>query len=408
MSAPIQRLFYPSKGSQSPDSLPSDKEKEPPTEQDSGATRSAWVWDVRMPPVKKHVKAGHLLPTVKGAAFFLSKHRKIAIEIHGMASDASTFPVQSSTMNKFLQGELPAIMDDRQVLRDEESVMLRILKEAKGDVSDSESIVSYDDAKSMSTLGVHGADEDDGLYTEGCHYKLEEVKILRIHGRVCEMELGSGSALVVRDLKFKTEKDALNFARVVEQMQSLERERAQRQVQTYRQSRNPKFSHNTPESLSRALPDLEEAGSDETIHLLVEIVGATDLPEADVMSSSDPYIICRMGGRKVHRTAVISRDLNPIYTLETGSLFLLQMTVEEFFACTGGMSFVIKDYDAVGSDDTMGTCTIPHDQLLQGKGERKGYEIVLQKGISKPLRSKKSKLYLRFKEAKEDDMEVSI
>ena len=46
--------------------------------------RSMRVWDVKMPPLKKHMVSGHMVPTMRGAArMFIQKNRRLCIEVHG-------------------------------------------------------------------------------------------------------------------------------------------------------------------------------------------------------------------------------------------------------------------------------------------------------------------------------------
>lgn len=68
--------------------------------------------------------------------------------------------------------------------------------------------------------------------------------------------------------------------------------------------------------------------------------------------------------------------LDPIWTLQTGSLFLVVMTPEEFFGSSGGMSFTIKDFDAVGPNEILGHVTVALQDLLKGTGERVEYDVL--------------------------------
>jgi Ca2+-dependent lipid-binding protein len=229
------------------------------------------------------------------------------------------------------------------------------------------------------------------------------VIILKTSGRSCEVRLGTSNEIIVRDIKFDSEKDRTSFEKVMDKLSTLERERAQRQVTAYKRIKKDKGTPSKESNWTlktRALSMLEEGT--ETINLLVEIVSAIDIPVADIYSS-DAYVIVRMGGKEVHRTGVIPKCLDPIWTLDSGSLFLLQMTPEEYFSCAGGMSFTVKDYDAVGANEILGRVTLKLDELLNGTGQRHGYDIV-----DKVLGGKnRGKLYLRFKEATPEDIEVS-
>jgi hypothetical protein len=79
------------------------------------------------------------------------------------------------------------------------------------------------------------------------------------------------------------------------------------------------------------------------------------------------------------------------------------MTPEEFFACTGGMYFVLKDFDAFGSNEMLGHVRVSLDDLLNGTGERVEYKITPEREF-KDAKST-GKLFLRFREASEDDIE---
>jgi hypothetical protein len=124
---------------------------------------------------------------------------------------------------------------------------------------------------------------------------------------------------------------------------------------------------------------------------------------------------------------------SPIWSLETDSLFLLKMTPEEFFAASNGMVLIIKDYDTIGSNTVLGRVVVSHNELLEGKGERVEYEIVRESSTStvqqsqskndpkdkkkiqsnsssghRPGYRKRPKLYLRFKTASQDDIDVRL
>jgi Ca2+-dependent lipid-binding protein len=111
-----------------------------------------------------------------------------------------------------------------------------------------------------------------------------------------------------------------------------------------------------------------------SVNLLIEIVSATNLPIAD-LTSSDPYVCVEDGRTEWHRTGVISKSLNPVWTLSTGSLFLIQTTLNDFFEVTNRIEFIIKDYDSVGENDILGTVQVNKNELLAGEGERIDYEL---------------------------------
>jgi len=219
-------------------------------------------------------------------------------------------------------------------------------------------------------------------------FRSDGFEILKVHGhgKAVSVKLGMGNETVVRDLYFESAEQATKFQDVVTKTKGLEKERAMRLVAKYRANHSAaprkrdggvalgdEMVQNT-----RDMSDIIEEDDEESIQILVEIVSATDLPIAD-LSSSDAYVIVRMKGKEIHRTSVISKDLNPIWTLKERSLFVLQMTPEEFFSASSGISFVIKDFDAVGSNEIMGYVNINLEELLAGEGKRTGYEIISPK-----------------------------
>ena len=92
-------------------------------------------------------------------------------------------------------------------------------------------------------------------------------------------------------------------------------------------------------------------------------------------TTSDPYVCVEDGKVEWHRTGVVSKSLNPIWALSTGSLFLIQTTLNDFFYNSSRLEFVVKDYDTVGGNDVLGSVLVCKKELLAGKGERIEYEL---------------------------------
>ena len=104
--------------------------------------------------------------------------------------------------------------------------------------------------------------------------------------------------------------------------------------------------------------------------VLVEIVSALRVPSMDARSDSDPYVIVSVGGKEIHRTNVLHNNPNPIWTIDNGSLFLLDLqkglegksnTVN---LKTAKVTFTLKDYDATQRDATLGTVEIKLKDLM--------------------------------------------
>lgn len=355
------------------------------------------LWDIKMGPIKKHMVGSRLVPTVRQVAFFNNKIRKISVEIQGPPTSADKTPPQLQT------------------LQDGQVVFLRVFKRSRRGATTPSAATENgdddDDDMSVASTVIGGDIQElaanamiDG-WREHRSYKLEDVHILsqNKNTRVLEVKLGSGQETMVRDFRFESEEDSKSFRAVVDSINQMEQERSQRQLAKYKESKVAAAAKTSPTGASSAKAVQEDSVGQEMIQILVEIVSAIDLPEAD-LSSADPYVIVRMGGKEIHRTAVIAKNLHPIWTLSEGSLFLLRMTPEEFFASSGGMTFVIKDFDQIGKNEILGNVFVPLEDLLKGTGERMEYEVKPEKVTKPKPGAKQGKLYLRFREASADDI----
>ena len=295
----------------------------------------------------------------------------------------------------------------------DETVRLQIYRELKnGQDDDNTSTTSHDpfhnhpDDHSLSTLGFHEPEEHHPTDWELVYsYHMDDFAILKGVGKVLEISVGNGNEKIIRDLKFDTESELASFRSCYDRMAQLAWERTERLVDEYKKA-SPKSKSSPREGriISRALPGGDEdplLEDMDQINLLVEIVGAENLPIADIVSS-DPYVIVRMGNKEIHRTEVIPKTLDPIWTLRTGSLFLLRATPEEFFGSGRGLAFIIKDSDTIGTNDVLGRVLVSQDELLEGTGDRIEYPIITEKATKQARQ--KGRLTLRFRHASEDDV----
>ena len=142
------------------------------------------------------------------------------------------------------------------------------------------------------------------------------------------------------------------------------------------------------------------------VSILVEIVAASNLPEnpallwntgdsiindgffvpaPDNAPTVDPYVVVRDGEADIHKTDVIFDTVNPVWTLTSGSLFLLQKSnLINFFETSNVLEFTIKNHEtSVGVEhDIIGTVMIHKTELLNGSGQRKYYEILIPSWFS--------------------------
>jgi len=157
-----------------------------------------------------------------------------------------------------------------------------------------------------------------------------------------------------RDLIFDTSDDAQSFVKNIEKQQRLE---------TVRQDDRLKYALGGEVKLPKF----------EKIDLLFEIVSAYDLPVGDYLSS-DPYVSAFLGHQEIHRTEYRQKTLNPVWTLSSGSLFLLHIESRRFFI-EEGVRFVVKDFDKMGKDEVLGICKVDPKVFYKAKGERMEFKL---------------------------------
>eukprot|EP00536_Pseudo-nitzschia_multiseries_P010292 jgi/Psemu1/319826/estExt_fgenesh1_pm.C_3080005 len=171
-----------------------------------------------------------------------------------------------------------------------------------------------------------------------------------------------------------------------------------------------KFSSNTNDTK----PDLEKLKSiylAQDINLLVEIVSCSDLPIAD-STSTDPYVVVFLGVNAIHRTDYVPKELNPVWTVHSGSLFMVSCSAEEFFSFTYGLVFCVKDYDVGTKDELVGRAELTQSQLLSMTGERIAVELDVPLEVREHGPNRENfgedaiytpKLYLRIRKATLED-----
>jgi hypothetical protein len=67
-------------------------------------------------------------------------------------------------------------------------------------------------------------------------------------------------------------------------------------------------------------------------------------------------------------------SLDPVWTLKTGSLFLMTVESKALFL-SEGLTCLIKDYDRLGRNESLGVIIVPPQDLYAGKGERMEFKI---------------------------------
>ncbi len=295
-----------------------------------------------------------------------------------------------------------------------------------------------------------------------------------------DLKMGVGARTIVQTFRFdqtsaystmnnKNEGNARTFSILFRILKRLVKERAQRLAATHRSllSERDSFNHGQIDKSSHGKAQShrnEKIGNnfdnnnddsngckggksetDETVSILVEIVSANNLPcsgarwserhdginphytgvaerrnssitDSEVPPSIDPYVVVRDGKIDIHSTAFIHDTINPVWTVSTGSLFLLQSDLVDFFDNSNVLEFTVNNHSAITDIEhqPIGTVMVHKTELLNGTGERKCYQILRPpmasqvKGAS--LETDYSSveapyLYLRYRQASAEDID---
>ena len=159
-----------------------------------------------------------------------------------------------------------------------------------------------------------------------------------------------------REFIFDTDTQATEFRRIVQVNQNLMVTRAKAR-------------------LDNALQGIQLVKG-EQLTFLIDICSGMDLPSCDIGKQSDPFVNVYFEGKKIHQTSFVSNTANPIWTLRKGSLFIFKIDAVEFFESHQGLTFEVKDYDAVGDDESLGGFSVKARTLYKwADNERKLFAV---------------------------------
>jgi hypothetical protein len=177
--------------------------------------------------------------------------------------------------------------------------------------------------------------------------------------------------------------------------------------------------------------------NDSTTLVLLEIVGAIGLSNKTT-TYLDPYCVVKVGCEEVHRTKAIKNDGNPIWTVKTNSISLLEIprramssgsssgtatptsssdTTDSSTNAQSSESTAVALANPQSAEDTvtieichgmkrLGTVTVSFDQVLQAVGDRVEYAVQpAAQGSDRNINTNlKAVLALRFRRATRDDL----
>mmetsp|Transcript_12825 Transcript_12825/g.19882 ORF Transcript_12825/g.19882 Transcript_12825/m.19882 type:complete len:872 (-) Transcript_12825:391-3006(-) len=117
-------------------------------------------------------------------------------------------------------------------------------------------------------------------------------------------------------------------------------------------------------------------------NILIEILSCWNLLKGD-LRTSDPYVKIKMGSEDLHETKHMVKTLDPVFTIKHDSLYCLQVSPSHLEQ-SQGLTFKVKDWDPLGSNDTLGHVHVPPHIILEASGERLEFPLQHPKKHNKP------------------------
>lgn len=266
-------------------------------------------------------------------------------------------PNQGLGLNGYRDLELGSESSDwSKVIQMGDVIVFHLLKKSV------ESIVSLDSNSSssdVSSIGFSGVDDfrstppvvEDGSEWEGkLSVPLANVDLKLVKTKcLAEFDVGKHKKKIL--FHFPTMKESRHFLTFVNTLKSYLREIAMSAMKMERQK-------------------ISTRESSEPVKFLVEIVSATDLKGED-NDMADPYVVVKFGRKKVHTTSVIRKNLNPIWTVDTGSMVIINLYPEELYV--NDLMFEVRNKHTSSS---LGQAILPTKKLIKFTGKR--YEMKLK------------------------------
>jgi len=228
------------------------------------------------------------------------RRRKLSVEVHRVKAPTSSVVGQSSKKGNLLSYEECIVrVLDPDTPEERRSANKRAKERRRqvgsGQVSSVASVASADSDDDESTVVPmefldHGSQhfalpEYDKGWKAKYRFPIRHLTIKGTHRTGVIVNIDLGKVKQTRELIFDTLDEAEDFRNVVNQELSLEKQRAETKLKA---------------ALSgRTVPSGD-------ITFLVEIVSAWNIEKGDIFSS-DPYVICMLDGKEVHRTKHVAK-----------------------------------------------------------------------------------------------------
>jgi hypothetical protein len=316
--------------------------------------------------------------TVKGALNALNFVNDTAKKITGKVED------DNSVATGTVKGAAKTVKGSLNPLNIVNDSLKKIKSKEEDDDSDDESVIAS--FKHEASVADGESADVAQAYYEGWQPKykvpLRAFEIVEKKKRSVIVKYGSMGRFSHREFSFDSEPAMLDFCAAIEKNKCMMADRFKARVEG-------------------ALGEIK-LKKDEELSLLIDICSGSQLPRSDVGKDSDPYIIVSFNGKKIHKTEHISNAKNPIWTLRKGSLFIWTVDALELFESEDGLVFEVKDYDMIGSHDSLGAFKVNAHTLYKWNGERR--EFALKPLLGHKDRGAEGKIYLRVRRATCDDI----
>jgi hypothetical protein len=105
----------------------------------------------------------------------------------------------------------------------------------------------------------------------------------------------------------------------------------------------------------QAMPLLQKAISTGALSrtlIDVTVVEGRDMTKMDYGGLSDPYVKVKFGKKERHVSAVIKKNLNPVWNFKS------TLGAVEHVSAGGGLTFSVWDWDLVGRDEKVRSCDV--------------------------------------------------
>lgn len=244
---------------------------------------------------------------------------------------------------------------------DGDMIVFSILKEVRDEGSHGIPSSRPESRGSISTIGIEGVDDQEVKMLDDLESDLvdkwaikysvpiSKASIKREHS-LCYVTLGSTDITPKEDvtLNFASDNEAKSFVRFVGEM---------------------KMMHNSvaKEAMKSALDTRSITSNINSIDFLIEIISATDLQAMNNLSS-DPFVRVRYGGDIIHTTEVVTKSLNPIWTIKTKCMFIFALSADEYY--NYDLVFEVLDFETFTTNKMLGQALLTNEKLIKSNGQR--------------------------------------